>query len=82
MIGQMQSTMQTMDWNMMAGMQADGPDQMYAAMMMPHHQGAVDMSRIALHDIKDPKLRCLVEKTISENEKGVAELRTWQEKHH
>lgn len=80
-ISQMQSAMQTMDRNMMAGMQAGSPDQMYAAMMMPHHQGAVDMSRIALHDIKDPELRRIAEKTVSENEKSIQELRAWQEKH-
>ena len=81
MMGQMQSAMQTMDKNMMAGMQAGSPDQMYAAMMMPHHQGAVDMSRIALRDIKDPELRRIAEKTASENEKSIQELRAWQEKH-
>lgn len=82
MMSEMQSAMQTMDRNMMTGMQAGSPDQMYAAMMIPHHQGAVDMSRLALHDIKDAELHRIAEKTISENEKSIHELRAWQQKHH
>ena len=81
MMSQMQSAMQAMDQNMMAGMQAGSPDQMYAAMMAPHHQGAVDMSRIAARDIKDPELRRIAEKTIKENEKSMRELHAWQQKH-
>ena len=78
---QMQAAVQTMDRNMTAGMQAGSPDQLFAAMMMPHHQGAVDMSRITLRDIKDPELRRMVEKTISDNERSIEELRAWQGKH-
>lgn len=80
-MGQMQAAMQTMDRDMKAGMQAGNPDKMFAAMMTAHHQGAVDMSRIALRDIKDPELRRIAEKTVSENEKNIQELRAWQEKH-
>lgn len=78
---QMRTAMQTMDKNMMAGMQAGTPDQIFAAMMIPHHQGAVDMSRISLRDIKDPELRRMAEKTASENEANIKELQAWQRKH-
>ena len=50
-------------------------------MMIPHHQGAVDMSKIALADIKDPELRRMVEKTIRENEQGIQEMSAWLKKH-
>ena len=49
--------------------------------MMRHRQGAVDMSRIALEEIKDPELRQMVEKTMKENEHGIDELNAWLKRH-
>ena len=49
--------------------------------MIPHRQGAVDMSGIALEEIKDPELRQMVEKTIKENEHGIDELKAWLKRH-
>ena len=42
------------------------PDQDFAAMMIPHHQGAVDMARIELQSGKDPVLRRLAQGIIVE----------------
>ena len=49
--------------------------------MIPHHQDAIDMSRLALPDIRDAELRRMVEKTIRENEKGIDEMQGWLKKH-
>jgi hypothetical protein len=42
------------------------PDRDFAAMMIPHHQGAVDMARIELQFGKDPVLRRLAQGIIVE----------------
>ena len=42
------------------------PDRDFAAMMIPHHQGAVDMARIQLQFGKDPVLRRLAQGIIVE----------------
>jgi len=41
-------------------------DRDFAAMMIPHHQGAVDMARIELQSGKDPVLRRLAQGIIVE----------------
>ena len=42
------------------------PDRDFAAMMIPHHQGAVDMARIQLQFGKNPVLRRLAQAIIVE----------------
>jgi len=42
------------------------PDLDFAAMMIPHHRGAVDMARIELQSGKDPVLRRLAQGIIVE----------------
>jgi uncharacterized protein (DUF305 family) len=52
-----------MDKEMQAGMESSGSDEeRFVRMMIPHHQGAIDMSRLALPNIKDAELRRMVEK--------------------
>ena len=78
----MQDAHRKMDKEMKAGMESSGSaEERFVRMMIPHHQGAIDMSRLALPDIKDTELRRMVEKTISENEKGIDEMQGWLKKH-
>ena len=42
------------------------PDRDFAAMMIPHHQGAVNMARVQLQFGKDPVLRRLAQGIIVE----------------
>ena len=42
------------------------PDRDFAAMMIPHHQGAVDMAKVELRFGKDPVLRRLAQGIIVE----------------
>jgi uncharacterized protein (DUF305 family) len=53
-------------------------DKDFATMMIPHHQGAIDMAKIELQHGKDPKLRAMAEKMIKDQEKEIAELKAWQ----
>ncbi len=50
-------------------------------MMMPHHQGAMDMARIYLRDSKDPDIRRMAGKIITDQEREIAEFKAWQAKH-
>ncbi len=40
------------------------PDRDFAAMMIPHHQGAIHMAKVELKYAKDPELRKLAEGVI------------------
>jgi len=62
-----------------AMMAANGADasEVWARKMIPHHQGAVDMSEVVLRDGTDPDIRRMAEKTIEMQTKDVAELQHW-----
>ena len=65
---------------MMSGMQmkpSGNPDKDFAMMMIPHHQGAIDMARVELKYGKDSELRDLAEKIISAQQKEIGQLNAW-----
>jgi len=60
----MKSSMDTMDKDMMAAPASGDPDKDFCAMMMPHHQGAIDMAKAVLLYGKDPAVRRLAQEII------------------
>jgi uncharacterized protein (DUF305 family) len=50
----------------------DDPDRDFAAMMIPHHQGAVDMALIELRFGRDERLRRLAQGIIVEQRQEIA----------
>lgn len=64
---------------MMAAMHAPGysghPDADFLAMMIPHHQGAVDMARLALVHGDDPLTRRIAEDIIASQTAEIAAMR-------
>jgi uncharacterized protein (DUF305 family) len=56
-------------------------DQDFVAMMLPHHQGAVDMAKIELQYGHDAQLKRLARAIVAAQEKEIAFMRAWQAKH-
>jgi len=52
-------------------------DRDFAAGMIPHHQGAIDMARIQLRHGTDPEMRQLAETVIRTQEAEIAMLRAF-----
>lgn len=76
---EMMDAMERMNREMMAPQAMTGdPDRDLVAMMIPHHQGAIDMARIYLRDGKDPQIRRMARKIIADQEREIREMRAWQ----
>ena len=60
----MSGAMASMDGAMKSAPMTGDPDHDFAAMMIPHHQGAIDMAKAELLYGKDPVLRRLAQEII------------------
>ena len=56
-------------------------DKDFAMMMVPHHQGAIDMAEIELKYGKDPDLKKMAEKIIHAQKEEIADFKKWLAKH-
>jgi uncharacterized protein (DUF305 family) len=74
------SAMEAMQEQMSAVPMTGDPDVDFARMMIPHHQGAIDMARAELAHGKDPELRRLAEEIIAAQEREIAFLEQWLQK--
>jgi uncharacterized protein (DUF305 family) len=57
------------------------PDKDFVLMMMPHHQGAIDMAKVELQYGTDPELRSLATDIVSAQEKEITQMKDWLAKH-
>ncbi len=68
------------DMDMMQGMAVPytgDPDVDFRQKMIPHHQGAIDMAKVALKYAKDPETKAMAEAIIDAQEKEIAEMKAW-----
>ena len=69
---------------MMKGMEAKptgDADKDFVIMMIPHHQGAIDMAKIELQYGKDKQLRKLAGGIVKAQESEIAEMNAWLAAH-
>jgi uncharacterized protein (DUF305 family) len=76
----MQSAMERMQQGMSMPMSGD-PDVDFASMMIPHHQGAIDMAKVELEYGKNPELRKLADEIIRSQQAEVGFLQKWLDTH-
>jgi len=69
------ASMETMDRDMMAAPMTGDPDHDFSAMMIPHHQGAIDMAKAVLLHGKDPVLRRLAQEIIVTQQQEIDVMR-------
>ena len=53
------------------------PDVDFRTKMIPHHQGAIDMAKVALAHAKDETTKTMAAQIIKDQEREIAEMRDW-----
>ena len=79
--GSMMSAMDKMSKDMAAVPMTGDADRDFVGMMLPHHQGAIDMAKYELAHGKDPAMLKLARAIVAAQDKEVAEMKAWQAKH-
>jgi uncharacterized protein (DUF305 family) len=70
---------ETMHRNMDIAFSGDS-DVDFVRSMIPHHQGAIDMAKVALQHTKDEQIRKWATDVIREQEREIAEMQAWLKK--
>ena len=71
----MNQAMTVMDDGMRQAPMGGNPDHDFAAMMIPHHQGAIDMAKAELVYGKDPVLRRMAQEIIVTQQQEIVVMR-------
>ena len=57
------------------------PDHDFVTMMIPHHQGAIDMAKTILLYGKDPQMRRLAQEIITDQQSEIQLMQLWLKQH-
>jgi len=60
-------------------MMSQNIDQHFIVQMIPHHEGAIEMAKVALERSKRPEVISLANGIIEAQEKEIADMRSWYE---
>jgi uncharacterized protein (DUF305 family) len=78
----MKESTTTMDRNMAAAPMNGDVDHGFAAMMIPHHNGAIDMAKAELRFGKDPVMRRMAQEILVEQQSEIDAMNLWMSKKH
>lgn len=73
----MRDAMAIMDDGMKRAPMNNQPEHDFVTMMIPHHQGAIDMAKAVLLNTKDPELRNLALGIITEQQNEIRIMQAW-----
>ena len=77
----MAEAMAIMERDMQAAPMNGKPGHDFVTMMLPHHQGAIDMAKSVLLNTQDPELRNLALGIIAEQQNEINVMRAWLARH-
>ncbi len=77
----MMAAMNRMMAAMAAAPMTGDADRDFVAMMIPHHQGAIDMARYELAHGHDPAMRKLAQDVVAAQESEIATMTAWRNGH-
>lgn len=73
----MDDAMAVMEHGMRTAPMDGNPDHDFVTMMIPHHQGAIDMAKALLLSTQDPELRNLALGIITEQQTEIQRMNAW-----
>ena len=76
----MNGSMERMDRQMMTAPMNGNVDHDFASMMIPHHQGAIDMAKAELVYGKNPVIRRLAQEILVDQQSEIDSMKLWLEK--
>ena len=76
----MNESMDRMDKGMKSAPMNGDVDHDFVTMMMPHHQGAIDMAKAELAYGKDPVMRRLAEEIVVDQQSEIQAMQLWLSK--
>nr|WP_237772553.1 DUF305 domain-containing protein [Herbaspirillum robiniae] len=79
--GLMDDAMNVMDYGMQQAPMNGNAEHDFVTMMLPHHQGAVDMARAVLLYSQDPEIRNLALGIIAEQQNEIQVMQAWLKRH-
>ena len=77
----MGDAMSVMHKGMHSAPQTGDPDRDFVTMMIPHHQGAIDMAKVLLLYGKDPQMRRLAQEIITDQQSEIQLMQLWLKQH-